>query len=407
MKTLMLIIGLTAVLAQEAPLYNLHLENKIENEYFLVFHPNTTTDEVLKHVRTMQPMLEDQMDIENPGIDREYVIGDFKAYAFRGNMAAVNFLRKFPEVKHIEANHVVKATKTCNEQLFAEWGLVRTTERTLNLSGVYRYADGTGEGVDAYVLDTGILLSHKDFSGRAVWGTDTVENPSPKTDLNGHGTHVAGTIMGDRFGLAKKATAVAVRVLDADGSGTLKMVMDGINWVANNHNEKMKKNKNSKGSVANMSLGGAYSKTENEAVAAAVKSGISFVVAAGNEKADACDTSPASEPTAITVGATNSADYQWEGTNYGKCVDILAPGEGITSDWIYSDYSITTITGTSMASPHVAGVVAKYLSSLSSTPSPSAVASWLDSASTKDKIALAPWARLAGTPNKLVYLSEC
>ncbi|XP_077998987.1 uncharacterized protein LOC144451940 [Glandiceps talaboti] len=407
MKLFIFLLALTTVLAYQAPLLNVDLGIKIKDEYFVVFHSNTTNDEVLKHMKTMSPLLEESNGVENPGILADYNFGGFKGYALRGHIDAINFIRRLPEVKHVEANHVVKALQSCSQQTFAEWGLVRTTERSHNLSGVYRYESNTGEGVDAYVLDTGIYMQHKDFEGRAVWGIDTVESPSPRNDLNGHGTHVAGTIMGNRYGLAKKATAVAVRVLDANGSGTLKMVIDGINWVANNHMEKMKKNKNAKGSVANMSLGGPFSQTENDAVKAAINSGVPFVVAAGNEKADACDTSPASESTAITVGATNSADYQWESTNYGRCVDILAPGEGITSAWIDSAYSITTITGTSMASPHVAGVVAKYLSSQTRVPSPKDVAAWLDTGSTKDTVQLFPWAIFSGTPNKLLYNKEC
>ncbi|XP_070545529.1 uncharacterized protein [Ptychodera flava] len=407
MEVVLILLSLTSVLAQQAPLLNFDLPDKIKDEYIVEFYSNATDDQVLKHMKMLTVLLEGTNDVEKAGITREYNFGGFKAYAFRGNIEAVNFIRRMPEVKHIEANHVVKALQSCYQQTFAEWGLVRSTERGLNLSGIYRYTSNTGEGVDVYILDTGIYLQHNDFEGRAVWGTDTVETPSPKRDGNGHGTHVAGSVMGTRYGLAKDATAIAVRVLDDAGSGTLQMVIDGVNWVAQHYQDKRKQTNSAKGAVANMSLGGPFSQSENNAVAAAIRTGISFVVAAGNEKADACDTSPASEPSAITVAATNSADLQWESTNYGRCVDILAPGEGITAAWIDSPYSITTITGTSMAAPHVAGAIAKYLSAQSRVPSPSAVKSWLDTSTTKDRIQLAPWAKFAGTPNKLLYYKEC
>ena len=210
-----------------------------------------------------------------------------------------------------------------------------------------------------------VYLEHNDFERRAIWGFDSVDNPSPETDENGHGTHVAGTVMSKTYGLAKAATAVAVRVLGADGSGSYAGVIAGVNFVA--------KDGKGKKAVANMSLGGGKSAAMNNAVAAAVKAGIPFVVAAGNEAQDACNVSPASEPSAITVMCSNSADNFCSFSNYGRCTDMIAPGQSITSTWINGPFSDNTISGTSMSAPHVAGVAAKIISASSSAMTPAQV----------------------------------
>jgi subtilisin family serine protease len=273
-------------------------------------------------------------------------------------------------------------------QTGATWGIDRIDQRARPLSGTYTY-NYTGAGVHAYIVDTGINASHSQFTGRVGAGYDFIQNDSTPQDGNGHGTHVAGTVGGTTYGVAKGVTLHAVRVLDNAGSGTTAGVISGINWVRTNA---------IKPAVANMSLGGGYSASLNNAVASAVTSGVTFVVAAGNSAANACNYSPASTPSAITVGATTSTDARASYSNYGSCVDIFAPGSSITSAWYTSTSATNTISGTSMASPHVAGVAALYLQANPSA-SPSAVTSWITSNATTG-VVTSPG---SGSPNRLLY----
>jgi cerevisin/serine protease len=315
-----------------------------------------------------------------------------QGFAIRTNEQGVSMLRALNGV-NIEANLVVHATD-CLDQTGATWGLVRVSEHELKIDGHYNYGSTTGEGVDAYIIDTGIYTEHSDFGGRASWGTDTVDNPSPKTDGNGHGTHVAGTVMSSTYGLAKKATAIAVKVLGASGSGTIAGVIAGVDWVANHHTTK----KNGKNSVANMSLGGGFSSALNAAVDAAVESGVAFAVAAGNENQNACNVSPASATKCLTVGATSNTDARSYFSNWGTCVHLFAPGSDITSTWIGGKTSTNTISGTSMASPHVCGVLARYRAAHPDATAKEAQDAVVAS-TTVDKVTDAR----TGSPNKLLY----
>jgi subtilisin family serine protease len=271
--------------------------------------------------------------------------------------------------------------------------LVRVSEHALKIDGHYAYESTSGAGVDAYIVDTGIYTEHSDFEGRAEWGTDTVDTPSPKTDGNGHGTHVAGTVISKTYGLAKKAHAIAVKVLGASGSGTTAGVIAGVDWVANHHATK----KNGKNSVANMSLGGGYSAALNNAVDGAVEAGVAFAVAAGNENQDACNVSPASAKKPVTVGSSTNVDGRSYFSNWGKCVHVFAPGSDITSTWIGGKTATNTISGTSMASPHVCGVLARYRAAHPSATAQQAQEFVIKSA-TADKIK-----DVKGSPNKLLY----
>jgi len=269
------------------------------------------------------------------------------------------------------------------------WGLDRADQRDLPLDKKYEAAT-TADNVNVYVIDTGIYAAHKDFGDRASVGTDTVGDGQNGVDCMGHGSHVAGTIAGTTYGLAKGAKVVGVRVLDCQGSGSTESVVAGIDWVTKNAK---------KPAVANMSLGGGADDALDAAVKASVDSGVTYAVAAGNESADACQGSPAREPSAITVGATDDQDKRAEFSNFGKCVDLFAPGVDITSVGITDPDSTAKMSGTSMATPHVAGGVALYLADHPDA-TPADVAKALVDGSTADKVGDPG----AGSPNKLLYV---
>eukprot|EP00834_Sanchytrium_tribonematis_P000649 NODE_12_length_54577_cov_0.384100.p14 type:complete len:363 gc:universal NODE_12_length_54577_cov_0.384100:11378-12466(+) len=317
-------------------------------------------------------------------VQADIVIGDFKASLKSISPDQKLRMLKDSRVKRIEQNGKVKASGV---QKGATWGIDRIDSRT-GIDQTYNYVDSAGSGVTAYVVDTGIYTAHPEFEGRATFGFDSTGEG--KFDGNGHGTHVSGTIGGKTYGVAKNVQLIAVRVLDTEGSGTYEGVIQGIEWVVKD----AVANNRTKTSVANMSLGGGYSKIINDAVKAAVDAGVIFVVAAGNESDDACNSSPSSEPSAITVGATNVNDEVSYFSNYGKCVDINAPGEDITSSW--NDGKTETISGTSMATPHVVGVVALYLGEKVEN-----VASVLQKAATKGKLTKLG----SGTQNLLLFNS--
>jgi subtilisin family serine protease len=257
-----------------------------------------------------------------------------------------------PSVAYVEQNRVMTATDT--QSPVPSWGLDRIDQAALPLDDSYTYGS-SGAGVTAYIVDTGILTTHEDFGGRAVSGIDTVDGDDDATDCAGHGTHVAGTVGGTEYGVAKDVALVAVRVLDCGGSGSFDGVIAGIDWVTADHAA-------GEPAVANMSLGGGFSQAVNDAVSAAVADGVTFALAAGNDRgADACDGSPSSTPEALTVGASEDTDARAAYSNIGTCVDIFAPGTDITSAWYTDDTATNTISGTSMATPHVAGAAALVL----------------------------------------------
>jgi subtilisin family serine protease len=284
-----------------------------------------------------------------------------KGYAGVFGEGQLGALAADSRVASIERDGVMTADTT---QSSATWGLDRIDQRNLPLSGSFTYQN-TGSGVKAYIIDTGIRFNHNEFGGRATSGYDSVDGGSAD-DCHGHGTHVAGTVGGSTYGVAKGVSLVAVRVLNCSGSGTTSGVIAGVDWVTENHTS-------ANPAVANMSLGGGASSALDTAVANSIEDGVSYAVAAGNgnqggRAQDACKYSPARVAAAMTVSATDSTDKKASWANYGTCVDLFAPGVSITSAWYTSNSATNTISGTSMATPHVAGVAALYLQGSPSAP---------------------------------------
>src|SRR5215208_6009348 len=292
-----------------------------------------------------------------------------------------------PRVAFVEEDGVVQMVAT---QTGATWGLDRIDQRDLPLNGNYNF-NTTGAGVKAYIVDTGIRATHTQIAGRVISGFTAINDGLGANDGNGHGTHVAGTVGGSTYGVAKNVTLVAVRVLDSSGNGTNSGVIAGVDFVTSNHQA-------GQPAVANMSLGGGISSALDTAVANAVNDGVTFAVAAGNETQDACNVSPARTASAITVGSTTMSDARSSFSNFGTCVDIFAPGSSITSAWRTSDTATNTISGTSMATPHVAGVAALFLET-NPTASPATVTAAIINNSTPNKVTNAG----AGSPNRLLF----
>jgi subtilisin family serine protease len=313
-----------------------------------------------------------------------------KGFAASLPEAALQGIRNNPNVEYIEQDQTVSLKQVASPQNQVTWGLDRIDQADRPLDTQYNFSQ-TGAGVTAFIVDTGIRPDHVEFTGRLLPGYDAVGDGNGTSDCNGHGTHVAGTVGGTTWGVAKGASLVPVRVLDCAGAGSWSGVIAGIDWVANS---------SQRPAVANMSLGGAVSNSLDAAVAGAVAKGVTVVVAAGNSNADACTASPAREPGAVTVGATTTLDARASYSNWGSCVDIFAPGSGITSAWNTSASASNTIGGTSMASPHVAGVAALALAGNPSA-TPAAVAALLVSSATPNR--LVPISMGPGSPNLLVY----
>ena len=334
------------------------------------------------------------VDGETDQIGKKYTVKSKYRYkhtikGFSGILSAiaVDALRNDPRVAYVEQDQVVHFVAVQSNP--PSWGLDRIDQHPLPLSASYTY-NQTGMGVDAYIIDCGILLTHTDFGGRAVTGVDEITPGGTATDGNGHGTHVAGTVGGSLYGVAKGVKLIAVRVLDNSGSGTTSGVIAGIDWVTNDHTTRP--------AVANMSLGGGISTSLDDAVRRSIADGVTYCIAAGNSTADASTASPARVTEAVTVGATDINDVFATFSNFGSVVDISAPGVNITSDWNTSNTATNTISGTSMATPHVAGAAALYLQA-NPTATPAAVQSALKSNGTPNTITSVP----GGTVNLLLY----
>ncbi|MEV4945141.1 S8 family peptidase [Streptomyces sp. NPDC053755] len=293
-----------------------------------------------------------------------------------------------PAVRSVVQNRVFTVSGT--QPSPPSWGLDRVDQRALPLNQSYTYPDTAGQGVTAYIIDTGVRISHSDFGGRAANGYDAIDNDNVAQDGHGHGTHVAGTVAGNAYGVAKKAKIVGVRVLDNQGSGTTAQVVAGIDWVTRNA---------VKPAVANMSLGGGIDSALDTAVRNSIASGVTYAVAAGNDSSNASNYSPARVAEAITVGSTTNTDARSSFSNYGTVLDLFAPGSSITSAWNSSDSATNTISGTSMATPHVAGAAAVYLAD-NPTATPAQVSTALTGAATPNVVTNPG----TGSPNRLLFV---
>ncbi|KAK9765977.1 hypothetical protein K7432_005267 [Basidiobolus ranarum] len=322
----------------------------------------------------------------------KFSLKNFNAYTGIFSEAFVSELKANENIEYVEAEQVFT---TSGIQLSPpSWGLPRISQRASNLSAPYHYPDSAGEGVDVYVIDTGIYVNHSEFQGRASLPISFI-NGEAADDLNGHGTHVAGIIGGTSYGVAKKVKLIGVKVLSGSGSGTTSAVISGINWVAQQAIASGRK------SIANMSLGGGNSEALKQAVNAAVNAGVTFIVAAGNGNQDACNTSPANAALAFAVGASTANDSVSSSSSYGPCIKLFAPGQDIKSAWIGGPSASKVLPGSSMASAHVAGVAAIYFSQ-GGLDTPAAAYSALVSRATKNVLT-----GLTGTtPNALVFNSN-
>ncbi|KAF3040372.1 serine protease [Didymella keratinophila] len=345
-----------------------HEHTKDHHQWVQSIHEKAQSDRMELRKRSQFPVTETLFE----GLKHTYNIANgIMGYSGHFDEETIEAIRRHPDVDYIERDSIVQTLggDDYETEKNAPWGLARISHRDSLSFGTwnkYLYSADGGEGVDVYVIDTGTNYKHVDFEGRAHWGK-TIPSGDADEDGNGHGTHCSGTVAGKKYGVAKKANVYAVKVLRSNGSGTMSDVVKGVEWAAQAHSDavsaaKKGKKKGFKGSAANMSLGGGKSTTLDLAVNAAVDAGIHFAVAAGNDNADSCNYSPAAAQNAVTVGASTLLDERAYFSNYGKCNDIFAPGLNILSTWIGSEHATNTISGTSMASPHIAGLLAYYLS---------------------------------------------
>ncbi|MGH3881625.1 MAG: S8 family peptidase [Actinophytocola sp.] len=372
--------GATAAQAAEGQVLYAGSADAIKDSYVVVFKDS------MMSARGVADQVADKAAEYGGKVDHTYTAA-LRGFAGTMSEQAARKLAADPAVAYVQQNRTV--TVAADQPNPPSWGLDRVDQRDLPLNSNYSYST-TAPNVTAYVIDTGIRTTHQDFGGRAVWGTNTTGDGN-NTDCNGHGTHVAGTIGGTAHGLAKEVDLVAVKVLNCAGSGSFAGVAAGIDWVTQQHT--------SGDAVANMSLGaqGSDAATEN-AVRNSIADGVTYGIASGNSNANACNFTPARVTEAITVNASTRTDARASFSNFGTCSDIFAPGEGITSAWNTNDTATNTISGTSMATPHVVGAAALYLAA-NPGASPATVQSAMKAAATPNKITNPG----TGSPNLLLF----
>ncbi|KAK3313212.1 peptidase S8/S53 domain-containing protein [Apodospora peruviana] len=356
------LVGLPLALAG-APIKNANVKSSlvVPNSYIVTYKKNADPVKRKKHEAEVNKQAK---KCNKAGIVRTICInGGLEAYVVEISPSEIGIVTKSDLVDYVEKDTYIKTSavaaplekRAFTTQKKAPWGLGRISHKALG-SADYYYDQTAGSKVRVYVVDSGILLSHEEFEGRAVWGANFVSG-TKNADEFGHGTHVAGIIGGKTYGVAKKATLVAVKVADKNGAGTMSTLLAGINWVVADAKAKGVAKK----AVVNMSVGGGYTASINAAVLAATNAGLTVVVAAGNDNGKASGYSPASAPSAITVGAIDGLDYRAGVSNYGSLVDIFAPGVSVLSSYIGTNSAVTYLSGTSMACPHVAGLAAYFI----------------------------------------------
>ncbi|MEO8379055.1 MAG: S8 family serine peptidase [Acidobacteriota bacterium] len=355
----------------------LRSDRKIADRYIVVLEDRTASVDAVA----------DELVTKHRGRKDKVFTHALKGFSANLSEKEAMALANDPRVAYVEEDGIVSIDTT---QSGATWGIDRIDQANLPLSGTYVY-NATGSGVKAYIIDTGINTAHNEFGGRAINGYDAIDGSLPAADCNGHGTHVSGTVGGTTYGVAKGVTLVAVRVLDCAGSGTDSGVIAGIDWVTADHAAGAP-------AVANMSLGGGVSTALDDAVRRSISDGVTYALASGNDNANACNSSPSRVAEGITVNSSTSTDARSSFSNWGTCTDIFAPGSSITSAWYSSNTATNTISGTSMATPHVTGAAALYLQGNPSA-SPATVANALISNATLNKIT-SPG---TGSPNRLLY----
>ncbi|CAG8622958.1 8634_t:CDS:2 [Paraglomus occultum] len=391
-----------------APLLSYPNAEHIPDEYIVVFKDAVTDERVSCHHNDVDSLLYEERKMFKRGFMNELISGiqhtydfeGFRGYSGRFSESVLAKIRQSDDVAFVERNQRVYPSIIQNQ---SPWGLARISHRerlVQSTFSTYQYDATAGNGVTAYVIDTGVNINHTDFGGRARWGANFSPG-QPDQDLGGHGTHVAGTIAGTTYGVAKNAQIVAVKVLGPQG-GTNSDVIKGVQWTVADYKKAVddarRAGKVYKGAVINMSLGGGKSNALDKAVNEAVTAGIVVVVAAGNENSDACLASPSGAEKVITVAASTVEDTRAWFSNWGKCVEIFAPGRDITSDWIGSNTATNRISGTSMASPHVAGLAAYFLG-LSAIPlTPKQVLDKIVNTATRNALC-----EVANSPNLLAY----
>ena len=349
----------------------------IPDQYIVVF--NSSLPDPAAHARALVA--------QHGGTLRFTYTAALKGFSAKLPAQAIEALRRNPNVASVEQDQMAQ---TADAQLLwaSQWGLSRIDQRALPYDQYYIYPN-TGAGVSAYILDTGIRATHVEFGGRAVGAYSAISDGNGTNDCHGHGTHVAGIVGSNRFGVAKAVKIIGIRVLGCDGRGSISGIIAGIDWVTKNR---------VRPAVANMSIATSSSSTLAQAVQNSIASGVVYAVGAGNSSSDACNTTPANVAAALTVGASNQADAQESYSSYGRCLDLYAPGRSIISTWYTNDTVYAGMSGTSMAAPHVAGASALYLAA-NPTASPAQVASAITSNATAGVLS----ALGAGSPNLLLY----